>query len=204
MTVSVESQKTIDAYLAELRKQLREPMDEDADDIVEEIRVHILDKTAGGDSPEKTAATLAALGSPEELAGQYRTEELLKRAQRTRSPLVSLHSLFRWATLSITGIIVFLVSVVGYTLGGALVLFAFAKIIFPRATGLWESHNPDGTWSLGLSFSSGGPPAGAHDLLGWWLVVIGLILGPLLIVVTFRFGSWSIRKFWRPRTWPRA
>jgi Protein of unknown function (DUF1700) len=204
MTVSVESQKTIDAYLAELRRNLREFMDEDANDIVEEIRAHILDKTSGGAAPERIAATLAALGTPGELASQYRTEELFKRAQHTRSPLVSLQSLFRWATLSLTGIIVFLISVIGYTLGGALVLFVFAKLILPHATGLWESHNPDGTWSLGLSSSSGGPPAGAHDLLGWWLIPIGLILGPLLIVLTFRFGSWSIRKFWRPRAWPRG
>ncbi|HUA16019.1 MAG TPA: hypothetical protein VMG31_12035 [Verrucomicrobiae bacterium] len=205
MTVSVESQKTIDAYLAELRRQLREFMNEDANDIVEEIRAHILDKTSGASSTEKIAETLAALGTPAELAGRYRTDELFRRAQRTRSPLVSLHSLFRWATLSLTGIVVFLVSVVGYTLGGALVLFVVAKLIFPRATGLWESHNPDGTWSLGLSSSSGGtPPPGAHDLLGWWLVLIGLALGPLLIVLTFRFGSWSIRRFWRPRAWPRA
>ena len=47
MTFSAESQKTIDAYLLALRKQLRELMDEDVNDIVEEIRAHILDKTSG-------------------------------------------------------------------------------------------------------------------------------------------------------------
>ena len=60
-----ETQKTIDTYLAALRKQLRELMEEDATDIVEEIRAHIFDKTSSGGSPEKVSATLAALGTPE-------------------------------------------------------------------------------------------------------------------------------------------
>ena len=47
MTFSTESQKTIDAYLVGLRKQLRGPVDADVEDIVEEIRAHILDKTSG-------------------------------------------------------------------------------------------------------------------------------------------------------------
>jgi hypothetical protein len=193
-----ETQKTIDTYLAALRKQLRELMEEDATDIVDEIRAHILDKTSNGGSPEKVSATLAALGTPEELASRYRTEEWLRRAQLTRSPLVSLRSLLHWATLSFTGIVVFLVSVFGYALGGALVVFAMLKAAFPRATGLWKTVSPDGTWGLNLSFSSGTPPPG-QELLGWWVLPIGLLLGTGLLLLTFRFGTWSIRKFWRPR-----
>jgi len=197
-----ETQKTIDTYLTALRKQLRELMEEDATDIVEEIRAHILDKTSSGSSPEKVSATLAALGTPEELASRYRTEELLRRAQLTRSPLVSLRSLLHWATLSFTGIVVFIVSVFGYAVGGALVIFAALKAAFPRATGLWKTVYPDGSWGLSLSFSNGTPPNG-QELLGWWVLPIGLFFGVGLLFFTFRFGTWSIRKFWRPRTWPQ-
>jgi hypothetical protein len=181
-----------------LRKQLRELMDEDATDIVDEIRAHILDKTSGRSSSEKVSATLAALGTPEELAGRYRTEELLRRAQLTHSPLVSLRSLSHWATLSFAGIVIFVVSVFGYALGGALVIFAALKATFPRATGLWKMVYPDGSWGLNLSFSSGTPPNG-KDILGWWILPIGLFLGGGLLFLTFRFGTWSLRKFWRPR-----
>ncbi len=53
-------------------------MDEDVNDIVEEIRAHILDKT-WGEAPEDTvASTLAALGTPEELASRYRTDEFVE------------------------------------------------------------------------------------------------------------------------------
>lgn len=197
MSTAQQSQKAIDTYLSALRKRLSELRDEDVNDIVEEIRAHILDKTSGG-TAQNIAATLAALGTPEELAGSYRSDELLQRAQTTRSPLTRLHGLFRWATLSIVGFVVFWVSVVGYALGGGLVIFAGLKVLWPHQTGLWKTSYPDGTWGLSFSFSSGNAPAG-HELLGWWSLPICLILGTALLLLTFRFGSWSLRKFWRPR-----
>jgi hypothetical protein len=204
MTIAAESQKAIDTYLVALRKQLRGPVDADVEDIVEEIRAHILDKTAGADATDTVAATLASLGTPEELASRYRTDDLLQRAQVTRSPLLSMHSLFRWATLSFAGLVVFLVSVVGYSVGGGLVIVAALKMIWPRATGLWMEFYPDGSpKSASGGFGSGyisQPPPG-REIFGWWLVPIGLVLGGALLFLTFRFGTWSIRKFWRPRAW---
>jgi hypothetical protein len=199
MTLSVESQKTADAYLAALRKQLRELMDEDANDIVAEIRAHIVDKASGEAPTGSVAETLAALGSPEELASRYRTEELLKRARLSRSPAYILRSLLRWATLSLVGLLVFTISVVGYILGGGLSILGVLKIFNPHNTGIYGQFSDT---SSSLSFNSGGPPApGVHELLGWWLLPIGLILGPALFFFTFRFDLWSLRKFWRPRAW---
>ncbi len=200
MTPSAESKKTVDAYLKALRKQLHELMDEDVKDIVEEIRAHILDKTSGDDGAETVAATLAALGTPEALASRYRTEELLKRAQAARSPGFVLRSLLRWATLSLLGVIVFLVSVVGYCLGTGLFILGALKLISPHKTGIWGVFTTH-EWSL--AFQSGGQNGG-HDLLGWWLVPIGLLMGAGLLVLTFRFDLWSLRKFWRPRDWQQA
>jgi hypothetical protein len=196
MTLSVESQKTIDAYLAALRRHLRELLDEDVKDIVEEIRAHILDKTSGGDAEEAVASTLAALGTPEELAGRYRTEELLKRAQNARSPGFLWRSMLRWAALSVLGVAVFFFSAIGYCLGGLLFILGVLKLTNPHRTGVYGVFNEHNT---SLSFQSGGPSD--HDLLGWWLVPIGLIVGGGLLFLTFRFGVWSIRKFWRPRAW---
>jgi hypothetical protein len=202
MTLPAESQKTLDAYLAALRKQLRELRDEDVNDIVEEIRFHVLDKTSSDTSLENVSSTLAALGAPEALASRYRTEELLKRAQASRAPVSGLRNLVRWTTLSVVGLAVFSVSVVGYCLGGSLIIAAVLKILNPHNTGLWKASYPDGTWSWGLG--SGGQPGNGHELLGWWLVPLGLIIGTALLVLTFRFGSWSIRLFRRPRGWRAA
>ena len=199
MIASAEDQKTVAAYLAALRRQLRDLLEEDVKDIVEEIRAHILDKTSAESSTDSVSSTLAALGTPEELAERYRTEELLKRAQLSRSPAFILRSLLRWITLSLVGLLVFLISVAGYCTGGFLFLIATLKLIWPRGTGLLKTVSQDGSWGLGLSFSN--QPGTGHDLLGWWLLPIGFILGTGLIFLTFRFGLWSIRKIWRPRAW---
>ena len=124
MTLPAASQKAIDAYLAALRKQLRELLDEDSRDIVDEIRAHILDKTSAEAEPEDVAATLAALGTPQELAGRYRTDELLARARLSRSPTLVLRRILRWVMLTLIGLIVFLVSGLGYCVGGVLVVIA--------------------------------------------------------------------------------
>jgi hypothetical protein len=203
MILSTESQRVIETYLASLRKQLRLLAPEDAGDIVEEIHAHILDKTTGLTTDDMLASTLAALGTPEELAARYRTDELLKRAQGTRSPFVSLHSLFRWATLSVAGLVVFAVSVVGYAFGGLLVIAGFFKLIHPHNGGIWFDPKPGGTGidgSAGFSFVNAGQWVHpGHEIIGMWLVPIGLGLGTLLLFLTFRFGTWCIRKFWRPR-----
>jgi hypothetical protein len=208
MTVSAESQKTIDAYLAALRRHLRELMEADANDIVEEIRAHILDKTAAKapgetaaaapETPASVSATLAALGTPEELASRYRTEELLKRAQLAASPGLIL---LRWTALGLATLLVCLVSAVGYCLGGALVMFALFKLLWPRGTGLWAERTAD-RWNASMFF--GNQPRPGHELLGWWLIPIGLILGAGLLYLTFRFCTWSLSKFLRPRAWRQA
>jgi hypothetical protein len=193
MIPSAESQKIVEDYLAALRRQLRELMDDDANDIVEEIRFHILDKSSADGSPEVVSATLAALGTPEELASRYRTDELRKRAQASRSPAVILRSLFRWATLSLMGLTVFATSVIGYALGGTLVIVGFYKLIHPRKGGIWFNPRPGGKGidgEAGFSFVSRGPwTHPGHEIIGMWLVPIGLIGGGGLVLLHLLAGK---------------
>jgi hypothetical protein len=204
MSLSAESQKSVDAYLGALRKQLRELMDEDVNDIVAEIRMHILDrtfdpaKTSDDAAPEAVAATLAALGPPPELAERYRTDELLKRAQMSRSPAYILRSVLSWAGLSLVGLIVFCISVVGFGLGGGVFVLGVLKVMDYHGTGIYGQFTDT---SSSLGFQSGGPRAGQHELLGFWLLPLGLLGGPALFFLTARLGLWSLRKFWRPRAW---
>jgi hypothetical protein len=201
MILSAESQKAIDTYLAALRKQLRPLRTEDANDIVEEIHAHILDKSAGGTVEGAVGATLAALGTPAELAARYRSDELLKRAQVTRSPIVSLFSLARWATMSLVGLLTFVVSLAGYAVGALLVVAGLFKLLYPHNGGIWFDPKPGGQGidgSAGFSFSSGQWTHPGHEVFGLSLAPTCLALGALLVFLTFRLGTWCIRRFWRP------
>jgi hypothetical protein len=141
-----------------LRKQLRALRPEDANDIVEEIHAHILDKSSGMTAEGMVSTTLAALGTPGELAARYRTDDILKRAQSTRSPVVSLFSLARWATLSLVGLVAFVVSLAGYAVGALLVVIGLFKLIYPHNGGIWFDPKPGGQGidgSAGFSFVGG-------------------------------------------------
>ena len=96
MTIPDHAQQKIEAYLARVRAQLRGFNDQQVAEIVAELRSHVIDKLAiSGDAvtPAQVDAILAALGTPEELANQYITDNLLARAEVSRSPLRILDSL---------------------------------------------------------------------------------------------------------------
>src|SRR5271166_2516101 len=125
--MSDEEQQRIEAYLSKMRRSLRAMNDQDVREIVDELRSHILDKAPAG-----VEAALASLGSPEELASQYVTDDLLARAEVSRSPFRILDSLFRWASLSVAGFFVLLGSVIGYLFGAVFILVAVAKLFHPH------------------------------------------------------------------------
>ena len=207
VTAAADAQQRIDAYLAKVRSRLRGINEPDIREIVEELRSHILDKTesAGqGAAVDKVGQTLEALGSPEQLAGEYLTDNLLARAEVSRSPARILGVLFRWASLSIAGFFVFLSSIVGYFLGIAFVACALLKPIHPQTAGLWiyPAAGGDSTVSLRLGFGSG-PPDGT-EVLGWWIVPIGLVVGCGLVMLTTRFALGCVRRYRHSRMLPRG
>jgi len=198
MTEVNVAQKKIEEYLQELRAALRALPAEQVSDIVEELRSHIVEKAAaGGDlAPAAVDSAIADLGRPEDLASLYLTDDLQVRALASRSPLLVLRSLFRWASLSFAGFWVLTSSLVGYFLSGALVCCALLRPIHPRTAGLWMI--PNGTdYEISLRLGFGSVPAGGKDVLGWWIVPIGLVLGIGFFFLTALFGLWSIRRLRR-------
>jgi hypothetical protein len=197
VTTSDDGQRKVEAYLGRLRRRLRGLTDEHAREIVEELRSHITDKAAA--AGEATAASvdaaLAALGSPEELAGQYVMYDLMARAEVSRSPVRILESLFRWASLSVAGFFVLLGTIVGYGLGVAFLLSAALKPFHPQTGGLWVIPDGNSDIVLSLRMGFGSVPAGSRDLLGWWIVPVGLVVGCGLVMLTTRFALWCARRY---------
>lgn len=204
---SGEALQKIDVYIAKLRNRLRGIDEQELHEILEELRGHILDKsTASGEEPAAAAVdrTLASLGTPEQLAGEYLTDNLLARAEVSRSPLRLLQFLFHWASLSIAGFFVFLGSIAGYFLGAALVLSALLKPIHPQTAGLWRIPTGAGEFALSLRLGFGSAPAGARDVLGWWIIPIGLVVGSALVLLTTRWGLGCARRLRGSHTFPSA
>jgi uncharacterized membrane protein len=202
MTTTREPAQKMDAYLSRLRGGLRGMSDDHVRDIVEELRSHITDKLASGEA-STVEAVLAALGSPEDLASQYVTDDLFARAEASRSPLRVLRSLFRWATLSVAGFFVLLGSIIGYFLGVAFILVAVLKPFHPQTAGLWILRDSVAGPLLSFRLGFGVPPGDAKEVLGWWIVPLGLIAGCGLLILTTRFALWCARQYRKSRTLPR-
>jgi hypothetical protein len=213
MTMTGDSQQRINAYLGRLRGRLRGIRDEEVREILEELRSHIMDKAAaskeaaGEANGEITAAgvdaALAALGTPEELASQYMTENLLARAEVSRSPVQILRSLFRWASLSVAGFFVLLGSILGYFLGAVFILVAVLKPFHPHTAGLWVFPNGAGDSEISFRMGFGSIPVGGRDVLGWWIVPIGWMAGGGLVMLTTHIALWFVRRYRRSlvRSW---
>lgn len=201
----------LERYLGELRARLRGLPAAEASEIVEEIASHVRESVGGAElEANEVGAVLDRLGSPAELAALYATESLLARAGRSRSPWLLLRSLGRFAKLSVGGFFAFLGLLVGYGLSGSFALAALMKPFAPGRVGLWHGNGDE--FSLHLGFVA--LPQG-EELLGWWLIPLGLAIGAVGLYLTTRFGRWAIRRFRRgtarpdglPRraaSWPRS
>jgi hypothetical protein len=206
---SASDTQAIDLYLARLGKGLRRLAAPEREEIVEEIRGHILDRLEAADGASGVPEVLRAVGDPGELASQYRTDWLLRRAARSRSPWLLLRTTARWAGQGAAGVFALLVSLLGY--GSALVCYvsAVAKPLFPDRIGVWLTPGPTvtvGYWSgrlpselLGLSlrpplgfvvFGTFGPTQGpVHEIAGLWLIPAGIVAGFVCAAAT----TWCVR-----------
>lgn len=162
----------IENYLARLKTAMAGP----SEDIVREIRAHIVDSVAG--STDRQAAVdrvLGLLGTPEELAGRYRTECQLTRASRSFSPWLLLRTCWGWAKLGVKGTVAFVVALFGYTVALGLTVAVFLKPFMPSKIGTWIG--PEGFVLVGVPAH----PEVMHELLGKYFV-------PVMAVVAFAFA----------------
>lgn len=203
-----QQQQKIDAYLERLRGRLRGFDPSAVGEIVEELRSHILDRAAQSEdvseaTPASIDTALAALGSPEELADQYMTDNLLARAEVSRSPVRILRSLFRWGSLSVAGFFVLLGSLVGYFFGVVFMLVAVAKLVHPHTAGLWTLPSGNGDLELSFRLGFGSVPPGGREVLGWWIVPIGWLCGGGFVMLTTYVAVWFARQYRRSLMLPR-
>jgi hypothetical protein len=122
----------------------------------------------------------------------------------SRSPLRILESLFSWAGLSLAGFLVLMVSVVGYFLGVVFILVAALKSFHPRTAGLWILPNGADDFEISVRLGFGGVPGSGRELLGWWIIPLGVGAGCALVLLTTRFAIWCARQYRKSRALPRG
>lgn len=182
----------INNYVAQLRASLRGLTVSEREDIVEEIHMHIRERMA--DPQSSLDAVLAGLGPAHELAQQYRTGVLVQRARTSISPVVILRAALRWATMGVGGFLVFMISIVGYATGGAFLLLALMKPLFPANTGFWVG--PDQfSFSFRMGATRTNPASPVHEVLGWWLIPLCLVIGSLSLALTTKLLQFLMGRF---------
>lgn len=184
--------RRIDNYMSELRIHLRRLPAEQAKEIVEELRSHVVDSAelAGGLDEEHVREALDRLGSPREIAKLYVTESMAARAQRSFSPVVVLRAMGRFAMMSVTGFFMFLAALVGYLVAITLFVCALVKPFLPHTVGLFRLADEPYSYSLGHVTTPG-----AHEVLGWAIIPIGYFAGGLLYFGTLRLSRWAIARY---------
>ncbi len=175
----------IDRYLARFDQGLAGIPSADRDDILLEIRTHILDSFTGSDDEAEIHRVLSALGEPDQLAKRYRTEFLLARAGRSFSPWTLLRTSWQWAKTGAKGLGVFFLALAGYGSGLALTATVFLKPFYGSRVGLWIG---DKSLHFGMgnfqALSLPGPGGVHRELLGDWYIPVTTALAFAIVVGT--------------------
>lgn len=180
----------LDCYLDQVRRYLKGLPKSEVDEIVAELRAHVLDRVEGAMTPQRVEAAITALGPPREVARANMTERVAAEVEEDRSPLTVLRGVGRLMGLSAYGLFSGLISFAGYAVAAAFLVTAAVKPFARHHAGLWRTPNGDG-YSLALGLMDRAP--GGQELLGWWIIPIGVAAGLLLGWLTWRFGLFSVR-----------
>ena len=188
MTTSEMADARMESYLNRLQAALEGVAPEYREDILREIRAHIMDSAENSaDHPGAVDRVLRLLGTPEELAARYSTECQLQRASRSFSPWLILGTCWNWAKLGIKGTLAFFVAVFGYGMALAFTGAVFMKAFMPSKVGMWIGAE-------GLNIGAPAHPEKMHELLGNYFVPVIAAAAFLSAIGTTHLLRWMMRK----------
>jgi uncharacterized membrane protein len=176
----------LETYLAQVRRNLKGLSEAEIREVLLELRAHVLDRVEGHLTPNTVETALAALGSPRDVARANVTERVAAVMEKDRGFFAVLAAVVRLAGLSLGGFILFMVSLVGYSIAGAFLFVAVWKPVDPAHVGMWSTGF--GNFTLGTLDHPTSP-----ELLGWWIIPVGLIVGLLAGYLTWALDRFCIR-----------
>jgi hypothetical protein len=183
MITTVAPDSRISDYLKGLDSALAGLPAEQKEDILREIRAHIMDSLSGSaDRQSALDRVLHLLGSPRQLAERYRTEALLVRASRSFSPWVLFQTSWRWAKIGLKGMGAFFIALMGY---GATLAWMITVVLkpFKPSVGLWVGGDT-------IQFGSAPEMVGKHELLGNYYIPVVMALAFATAIGTTQALRW--------------
>jgi hypothetical protein len=187
MTEQGAVESKVENYLVRVRMALHGLPERQIDEIMRELRSHAIELAEG----RGIDAALTSLGDPVDLAKSYRAESQIVRAECSSSALLIFLGLRHAGRTRAGRFLTTVLYVFGYVNVVALWLAAADKLFWPSRTGLWYLQ---GDWSSLRLVTSGNPPAGASELLGWWLIPAAILAGWIL-----RYGIDQVARWWLRR-----
>ncbi len=188
MTLTPElhpDQLLIGDFLSDLRARLAPMTLAEREDILREIAAHIHDSMELNGLP--AATVIARLGTPQQLAADYRDGALVREARYSVSPMLLLRATLRIASRGFTGAVVFFCGLVGYLTGISFIIAALVKPFFPGRTGVFVVHHH--LYRIGVQASA--PPVPVHEVAGYTFIPVSLAVGCAAVLVT----TFAIRRF---------
>ena len=177
MIIAPSAQKQIDTYLNDLSARLQAAPAEDRREFIDEIRSHIFD-AAGSDGRLETATVstvLAELGPASALADNYLKSIGMPAAFPVSRPAESGPGFAGRAQRVRRTVYAFLGLLVAFALAAVSIVAVVSKIFHPERAGLWRFGSDE--FSLHLGLTDFVPPPVGQELLGWYLVPLGLLIG---------------------------
>jgi hypothetical protein len=186
MNLSEGGESRIRGYLFMLESSLRVFMKRElADDAVREVESHIRDRVREAEPmPNERDALnrlLEEIGSPHRLARAYSAEIAVDEAVASGRVSSIARALVAVGRNTAEGFAAALGLLIGYLVSIAFLLIAIMKPIFPDNVGVrWRNGEFVGAgWELWLE-------PGTVVTHGWWLALVSLVVGALLLRATHR------------------
>jgi uncharacterized membrane protein len=187
---TMNSNPMIESYFAALTTQLSDLPPAKREEVVRELQAHVFDRLEQITVPtdDDCRTVLKAMGAPEEIARQYRVELLLNKSAWRISPWSMLRTLFRWTLTGIQGYIVFVLALLGYTLGASFYITALLKPFFPHNVGMFLSEQ-------GLIIARFPEPPPGAEILGVYYIPVAVFVGFLFTLGTTLAIRFVARRF---------
>ncbi|WP_372768246.1 hypothetical protein [Pseudoalteromonas sp.] len=171
--------RQINQYLTTLAKYMSRLDKQQINEVIREIESHIYDVIDNIEIEGKPIAideVLARFGSPKQLAQQY-SDHLIMGAP----PPPGFNALGK-VKKSVTAGVFYGSGIIGYILGAGLIIIGILKIFMPKSVGVWVSDHGQSI-IVGVVEQA---PISSEELLGIWLIPVGIATGSLILYLTYR------------------